>query len=80
MLLSVLKSHQDFELVQSFLASYLTIHYETLWNSSELSGDDDDKITEILIELCDEEKNASYLDELVLENIAVIQYIKSALL
>lgn len=77
MLLVILRSHRDFELVQSYLAAFLKIHRSKLWTSST-EGVDLDKT---LGDLRDELKNSwEELDRLLLDNASVIQWIKTALL
>lgn len=61
MLASVLESRQDFELIQSYLATFLNIHREKLWNvkndeygikiEADLWGEDEEETIENNIDL-----------------------------
>ncbi|VDN31769.1 unnamed protein product [Gongylonema pulchrum] len=77
MLLVVLRSHRDFELVQAYLAAFLRIHRNKLWTS--------DAETENLEKTLDELRNElrsswERMDQLLLDNASMIQWIKTALL
>lgn len=77
MLLAVMRTGRDFELVQSYLATFLKIHRAILW----LSEDGDTELTNLLEELLEEEKHLWMpLDALIADNVAIIQWTKSALI
>lgn len=42
MLLKILEHHKDFELVQTYLASFLNIHNEILWSYNYVKLESDD--------------------------------------
>lgn len=71
----VVRLRTDFELAQAYLASFLKIHRDTLWSL------DDAQLSPLLRELSRTEKSAwEALDDLMIENLGVIQWLKSAVL
>ncbi|VBB26808.1 unnamed protein product [Acanthocheilonema viteae] len=77
MLLTVLSSHRDFELVQAYLAAFLKIKRNKLWTSCIK----DDDLGTTLGKLSDElKKSWGEVDRLMLNNASLLQWIKTALL
>ncbi|CAG9540081.1 unnamed protein product [Cercopithifilaria johnstoni] len=77
MLLAVLRSHRDFELVQAYLAAFLKINRNKLWSSC-IKNDD---LNRTLGKLNDElKKSWEEIDRLMLHNASLLQWIKTALL
>ncbi|MFH4980109.1 hypothetical protein AB6A40_006818 [Gnathostoma spinigerum] len=76
MLLFVLRRHQNFDLVQSYLATFLGFHRDILWQQET---EETSELTTVLL-ILSEELNSSWddLDATVLDNSAMIQWIKSA--
>ncbi|VDN40803.1 unnamed protein product [Gongylonema pulchrum] len=77
MLLVVLRSHRDFELVQSYLAAFLRIHRNKLWTSDAEAEDLEKTLDELRNEL---RSSWERMDQLLLDNASMIQWIKTALL
>ncbi|VDL79731.1 unnamed protein product [Nippostrongylus brasiliensis] len=80
MLTEVLKTRQNFELVQAYMATAMKIHRCALWRRE--SGDEKvDELTAVLEELSIEEDRIwSDYDEVMVQNTAVAQWVKNALL
>uniref|UniRef100_A0A0R3RVD1 Utp21 domain-containing protein n=1 Tax=Elaeophora elaphi TaxID=1147741 RepID=A0A0R3RVD1_9BILA len=77
MLLTVLRSRCDFELVQAYLAAFLKINRNKLW----VSCIQDDDLSRTLGKLNDElKKSWEEIDRLMLQNASLLQWIKTALL
>uniref|UniRef100_A0A914XT60 Small-subunit processome Utp21 domain-containing protein n=1 Tax=Plectus sambesii TaxID=2011161 RepID=A0A914XT60_9BILA len=75
MLVDVVRLRTDFELAQAYLASFLKIHRDALWSL------DDAQLLPLLRELNETQKSAwDALDDLMIENLGVIQWLKSAVL
>ncbi|VDM58338.1 unnamed protein product [Angiostrongylus costaricensis] len=76
---AVLKTRRDFDLVQAYLAASIKIHRSSLWRSDE--GDKEvDELLKILEDLSlEEEFGWSNYDQIMVENAAVAQWIKNAL-
>uniref|UniRef100_A0A1I7XV80 Utp21 domain-containing protein n=1 Tax=Heterorhabditis bacteriophora TaxID=37862 RepID=A0A1I7XV80_HETBA len=67
----------DFELVQSYLATAIKIHRSQLW----IGNSNNDSLLDILEELLSvEDEIWSNYDQVIVENSAVVQWIKNALL
>ncbi|EYC14990.1 hypothetical protein Y032_0038g3562 [Ancylostoma ceylanicum] len=80
MLTEVLKTRKDFDLVQAYLATAMKIHRSTLWRKE---GDEKgaDELTSVLEELSlEEERIWSQYDQVIVENAAVTQWVKNALI
>ncbi|KIH61397.1 hypothetical protein ANCDUO_08334 [Ancylostoma duodenale] len=80
MLTEVLKTRKDFDLVQAYLATAMKIHRSTLWRKE---GDEKeaDELTNVLEELSlQEERIWSEYDQVIVENAAVTQWVKNALI
>uniref|UniRef100_A0A0K0DP03 Utp21 domain-containing protein n=1 Tax=Angiostrongylus cantonensis TaxID=6313 RepID=A0A0K0DP03_ANGCA len=80
MLTEVLKTRRDFDLVQAYLAASIKIHRSSLWRSDE--GDKEvDELLKTLEDLSlEEEFGWSNYDQIMVENAAVAQWIKNALI
>nr|CDP94484.1 Bm13865, isoform b [Brugia malayi] len=77
MLLTVLRNHRDFELVQTYLAAFLKINRSKLW----ISCIKDDDLDKTLSKLSDELRMSwEEIDRLMLLNASLLQWIKTALL
>uniref|UniRef100_A0AAF5PLA3 Small-subunit processome Utp21 domain-containing protein n=3 Tax=Wuchereria bancrofti TaxID=6293 RepID=A0AAF5PLA3_WUCBA len=77
MLLTVLRNHCDFELVQAYLSVFLKINRNKLW----ISCIKDDDLGKTLSKLSDElRKSWEEIDQLMLLNASLLQWIKTALL
>lgn len=77
MLLTVLRRHYDFELVQTYLAVFLKTHRNKLWTNCFK----DDNLGKILGILNDELRDSwDEIDRLMIQNASLLQYIKTALL
>ncbi|CAI5447747.1 unnamed protein product [Caenorhabditis angaria] len=79
MLLEVLKTKRDFELAQAYLTTAIKIHRTEIWKKSDETNDDE--LDEVL-QLLSEAQNQSWnqYEELMIEDMAVVQWIKNALL
>lgn len=77
MLLTVLRNHRDFELVQAYLAAFLKINRNKLWVSCIKDDDLDRTLGEVNDEL---KKSWEEIDRLMLHNATLLQWIKTALL
>ncbi|PIC32318.1 hypothetical protein B9Z55_012692 [Caenorhabditis nigoni] len=84
MLLEVLKTKKNFELVQSYAVTALKTHRSIVWstkNGDDVASPEDEELTEVLEEFYKYEKeNWNELEDLFVENMAVVQWIKNALL
>nr|CDJ82244.1 WD40 repeat and Small-subunit processome domain containing protein [Haemonchus contortus] len=80
MLTEALKTRKDFELVQAYLATAMKIHRSSLWkNENQTEGVDE--LAEVLEELSIEEERVwSDYDQVMVQNAAVAQWVKNALL
>nr|CDJ91112.1 WD40 repeat and Small-subunit processome domain containing protein [Haemonchus contortus]CDJ91115.1 WD40 repeat and Small-subunit processome domain containing protein [Haemonchus contortus] len=80
MLTEALKTRKDFELVQAYLATAMKIHRSSLWkNEDQTEGVDE--LAEVLEELSIEEERVwSDYDQVIVQNAAVAQWVKNALL
>ncbi|CAB3409631.1 unnamed protein product [Caenorhabditis bovis] len=77
MFAEVLKTRRDFELVQSYMATAIKIHRTKLWSNE----DGNDELQEVLGELMRLQLNAwGEYEDLLMEDTAVVQWIKNALL
>ncbi|KJH51737.1 Utp21 specific WD40 associated domain protein [Dictyocaulus viviparus] len=81
MLTEVLKGRRDFELVQAYLATSIRIHRSSLWYGHEDKTENGDELSNVLQDLYMEITHAwSNYDEIMVENAAVAQWIKNALI
>jgi U3 small nucleolar RNA-associated protein 21 len=75
MLAEVVGLRTDFELAQAYLAAFLKIHRDVLWSLDNV------QLLPVLRELSEAQKSAwDALDEIMVENLGVIQWLKSAVL
>lgn len=72
-----MKTRTDFDLVQSYLAAFIKIHRAELWGSEI-----EDKNLPLLIDELSLECDRAWqpLDDVLIDNAAVIQWIKNALI
>lgn len=81
MLSEMLKTRKDFELVQAYLATAIKIHRLALWQSDSENPSQVDELTTVLEELSlEEERVWSDYDQVMVQNAAVAQWVKNALL
>ncbi|KAK6032670.1 WD domain, G-beta repeat protein [Ostertagia ostertagi] len=77
---SVLKTRKDFELVQAYMATAIKIHRSSLWKN-EGQSKETDELLKVLEELSVEEEHVwSDYDQVMVQNAAVAQWVKNALL
>ncbi|KAJ1374073.1 hypothetical protein KIN20_036666 [Parelaphostrongylus tenuis] len=79
MLTEVLRNRRDFDLVQAYLATSIRIHRSTLWRSDKGDKEVDELLKTIEDLSLEEESVWSGYDQIMLENAAVAQWIKNAL-
>ncbi|KAK6058987.1 Utp21 specific WD40 associated domain protein [Cooperia oncophora] len=80
MLTEVLKTRKDFELVQAYMATAIKIHRSSLWKKEDQS-EGVDELVKVLEELSIEEERVwSDYDQTMVQNAAVAQWVKNALL
>lgn len=80
MLLEVLKTKTNFELVQAYAATATKIHRTIMWNASE-GASEHEELTEVLEEMAQVQMESwNEMENLFVENMAVVQWIKNALL
>ncbi|VDM96335.1 unnamed protein product [Thelazia callipaeda] len=78
MIHTILQSHRDFELVQAYLATFLKVHRNKLW---VYHGNGNGDLSEMLEKLRNEVENSwKEVDSLMLQNVSLVQWIKTALL
>ncbi|XGW26627.1 hypothetical protein V3C99_007325 [Haemonchus contortus] len=80
MLTEALKTRKDFELVQAYLATTMKIHRSSLWKNED-QNEGVDELAQVLEELSIEEERVwSDYDQVMVQNAAVAQWVKNALL
>ncbi|GMT23924.1 hypothetical protein PFISCL1PPCAC_15221, partial [Pristionchus fissidentatus] len=78
MLLSALKMHEDFDLVQAYLATLIKVHRSELWSESD---DVDDETGDILTQLLERLQSVwTRMDEPFIETSSIVAFAKSALI
>ncbi|ETN70288.1 Utp21 specific WD40 associated domain protein [Necator americanus] len=80
MLTEILKTRRDFDLVQAYLATALKIHRSALWQEED-DAREAEQLTNALEELSlEQERIWSEYDKVMVENAAVTQWVKNALI
>ncbi|KAK5965407.1 WD repeat-containing protein 36 [Trichostrongylus colubriformis] len=80
MLTEVLRTRKDFELVQAYMATAIKIHRSSLWKKDDQS-EGVDELMKALEELSVEEEHVWLdYDQVMVQNAAVAQWVKNALL
>lgn len=77
MLIIELRSRRNYELVQSYLATFLKEHRNKLWNADDFNENLASTLEELRNELC---SSWDDLNTLLISNCTVLQWLKSALL
>ncbi|EFO97947.1 hypothetical protein CRE_15003 [Caenorhabditis remanei] len=79
MLLEVLKTKNNFELVQAYAATALKTHRSIVWNATD--EPEHQELSEVLEEMAKYQRDSwNEMENLFVENMAVVQWIKNALL
>ena len=75
----VLKTKNNFELVQAYAATALKTHRSIVWNATDET--EHQELSEVLEEMVKYQRDSwNEMENLFVENMAVVQWIKNALL
>ena len=79
MLITVLESRKDLDVCQSYLNTFIRLHRETLWNFDAEEEEESRELTDEMSLIRDQLREAlRQLKLTVDENLAILQWIKSA--